>query len=120
MSGLAERIRARQCSNDPVTVDGETFLIAGLSRRERSEIQAKCRDRRKGVLDPQRLEDALLVRCVLDPTSGKSVFATPAEWAEVPAEITGPLMSAIMKKNGFDEADLGKSPDSTGETSTDS
>lgn len=105
---LAEKLKAKKCGKARTQVDGHQFEVLELSRRERSELQSKCRDKTSGRLDTNRLEGELLTRCVLDPESGKQVFERYNEWDDVPAAITGPLVAAVMKANGFDEADLGK------------
>ena len=117
MSGLAEKLRAKKCKNEPVTIDGDSYLIIGLTRRERSQLVSKARDKR-GVLDTVKLEGLALVRCAHDPEISEPIFSSPAEWDSVPAEITGPLVSAIMDRNGFDDSDLGKEPDDSPETTT--
>ena len=115
--GLAEKLTARKCGKAHCEVDGERFEILELSRRERGELQAKCRSKSSGKLDTDRLEGELLVRCVCDPETSKPVFERYKQWDDVPAMITGPLIAAVMKANGFDEADLGKpEQDDTAET----
>lgn len=115
--GLAEKLTARKCGKAHCEVDGEKFEILELSRRERSELQAKCRSKSSGMLDSERLESELLVRCVCDPATSEPVFGSYKQWDDVPAMITGPLIAAVMKANGFDEADLGKpEQDDTAET----
>lgn len=118
---LADRLKARNCKSELVEVDGEKFLLQGITRRERGELQAKCREKSSGRLDSHRLEGELLARCVYDPETEERVFQSHSGWDQVPAEITGPLISGLMQRNGFDNDELGKvseGADSTAETQT--
>lgn len=108
---LGERLRAKACPQEMVTVADERFQVHGISDRERAELEAKCRDKRRGALDFPRLVSVLLTRCVYDPETGAPVFAKSEEWGEVPSSITGPLKACVLRLNGFDDGDTaGKSP----------
>jgi hypothetical protein len=88
-------------------VGGERFLLKGLQRIARSQIFADAKSK-SGELDTRKAEGLLLANCVRDPDTSEPVIPNWQEWDEIPAAVTGPLISQLMKLNGMDNEDLGK------------
>jgi hypothetical protein len=118
---LDAKLAAKKCGKSYCVVDGDTWEIRDLERAECGKLQAKCRSKATGVSDMHRLEAELLVRCVYNPETSEPCSTHHSDWEKVPRRISGPLIAAVMKANGYDEADLGKEKpeqDSTAETPT--
>lgn len=107
MSTLGQRLKAMAPPEMRVQVQGETFLLRGLKRSERSTVYADSQDK-NGKTDFAKLEGLVLAKCVLDAQTKETVLDDWKEWGDVPAAVTGPLIGALMKLNGFDNEDLGK------------
>lgn len=105
---LSEKLKARSCKRTQCKVDGELYEIKELTRRERGSLQAKCRSKSTGELNTDRLESELLSACVCDPEDSKPVFDSYKDWDGLPAAITGPLIAAVLRCNGFDEGEAVK------------
>jgi hypothetical protein len=103
---LAERIKKKTVLERQVEVEGEAFLVRGLSRLDRSRQFAASTKAKSGTLDIAKLEANLLAVCVLDPETRQPVFATAAEWDSVASHITAPLVEAVKKVCGLDNEDL--------------
>jgi len=107
MSNLRERLEKRSNPETVLTIDGERFLVVGLSRSERARQFAKCRDK-SGKVNTERIEGEMLCLCVRDPDTREQVFTDWSAWDNLPAQITGPLMAEIMQINGMDKDDVGR------------
>ena len=103
---LAERLRKKAVLVESITVDGDKYLVTGKSKRERSALMAKCRSKKTGITDFDRLEVMLLESCVSDEEGNK---ASASEWDAAPAHITGPLIDKIRRVCGMDREDLEES-----------
>lgn len=101
--GLAERLKKKQCPHKLVEVDGIVFKVSGLSLRDRAECFAKGRNKKSGKADGTRTDAVFLSKCVSDD-NGDTMTAD--EWLDVPACITGPLMSVVIELNGLDADDV--------------
>lgn len=104
---LSERLKLKQCKNESVTVDGDVYVVRGMSKRERGKLFAQAR-KKDGTINTDLLEAILLEYCVSDDTGSK---ATRMEWDVVPSHITGPLVAKIMEVCGLDKDDLEKDED---------
>lgn len=100
---LAERLRKKAVLVESIVVDGDKYLVTGKSKRDRSALMAKCRSKKTGVTDFDRLEVMLLEACVSDENGNK---ASSADWDATPAHITGPLIDKIRRVCGMDRDDL--------------
>jgi len=116
MSSLREKLLAKKVKTEDVEIDDCCFKVIGMQRKERSDYMTASR-KKDGKLDTDLLESKLLSACVRDPETNESIM-TALEWDEVPSHITSALIQAVMRCCGFDNDDLGKKSDSTGETTT--
>lgn len=110
---LLERLKAKQIKTETVSLDGETVKVVGMSKSERGEVFAACRNR-KGKLDNEKLEGLMLARCLRDPETGERI-ATDDQWKEfdsMPAHVTAPAVASVMRVCGLDQQDLGDPKDS--------
>lgn len=107
MSGLRERLQQAQRPETRLTILGETFVVVGLSRSERSRVFADHR-KKDGSVDTQALEARLLCLCVHDSEGCKVCDDDPQWWDDLPAAYTGPLIAEIMRTNGMDDEDVGR------------
>lgn len=113
MSKLREKLKLKKCPSRRVTVEGETFVVTGLSLAAVGRLTASCRNS-VGKLNGERLDAVLLAACVSDPDDGSTM--TAEEWPEIPRAITGPLMSVVMKLCGLDKDDVQLGPNDSGST----
>jgi hypothetical protein len=106
---LRERLKAIKPTQVEVTVCGTKFLVVGLSKTKRAEVYASVSKPGKAI-DADQMENAFLSECVVDPESQQPVFARDEseEWGAIPAQITGPLFSEVMRINGLDNDDVGR------------
>lgn len=110
---LRERLKAKRVAEEQVEVDGERFLVIGMSRLARHDIYSRIHaaaQKEGGKLDNYEVEGRLLSVAVRDAETGEPIFADDEwkEWDSVPATITGPLVAAVMRANGFDNEDVGR------------
>ena len=96
---LRDKLKAAKPLEKTVEIDGDIFLVRGLSRIRKNELASKCTV--KGTLDNEKLEACLLAECVCDPATGELVMSEPTDW-DVPAHIAGPLVKACIECCGFD------------------
>jgi hypothetical protein len=113
---LRERILAKKIKEEIVTVDGDDYLLIGLSTLDKAKCFSEGRDK-KGVMPDGRVELNFLEACVRDPSSRELVMNWK-EWQTVPSDITGPIVSRIRQIVGLDAEDLGKKQDDTSETAS--
>ena len=107
MSDLKSRLEAMRPPESRITVMGETFVVSGMSRSERSRMFADHR-KKDGSVDGPSLEGALLCRCVCDADGCPVCSDSPSWWDNLPAAITAPLIQEIMRMNGMDDEDVGR------------
>ena len=110
---LRERLKAKRAADVQITVDGERFLVLGMSRSARNEVYSRIRataQKTGGKLDSYEVEGRLLSAMVRDAESGEAIFSEDEwkEWDSVPATITGALIAEVMRVNGFDDEDVGR------------
>lgn len=108
MTSLRERLEAKSLERTVLTVRGERFCIAELSRSERSRLIASTRDK-TGKSNNDKLEGVLLSACVLDDTE-QTIYSSDEwqKWDALGAGITGPLFAEVMRLNGLDNDDVGR------------
>jgi len=99
---LREKLKAAKPREKRLTLDGDKYLVRGLSRVRKNELVEKCQA--KGKLNNALLEATLLSECVYDPADGKLVMSDPNDW-DVPSHIAGPLIKACIEVCGFDDSD---------------
>ncbi len=87
-----------------VEIDGETFEVRGMLRSEKNQMTADCTH--GGKLNNNELESRVLAYCVVDPGTDTPIQPIAAKWDEIPAEITGPLISRCIPLCGFDDSEL--------------
>jgi len=106
---LREKLKAIKPTQVEVTVCGTKFLVIGLSKTKRAEVYASVSKAGKSI-DADAMENAFLSECVLDPETSVPVFTREecSEWGVIPAQITGPLFSEVMRINGLDNDDVGR------------
>ena len=106
---LRERLEKKKLRETVLTIDGDAFLVKELSKSQRADMLAACRDA-NGKADPNKIENAFLCVCVCDPDSGVAVFDVSEKdaWNAVGSGITGPLFAEVMKLNGMDNDDVGR------------
>lgn len=99
---LREKLKAAKPREKRLTLDGDEYLVRGLSRVRKNELVEKCQA--KGKLNNTLLEATLLSECVYDPADGKLVMDDPSDW-DVPSHIAGPLVKACIDVCGFDDSE---------------
>jgi hypothetical protein len=104
---LSDRLKKKAVKVETVVVDGDKYVVTGKSKRDRSALMARCRNKRDGSLNGDKLEGLMLEACVADEEGST---ATAADWDATPSHITGPLVKAIMSVCGLDDEDLGSDP----------
>lgn len=110
---LSERLKIKSVKTITVTVDGDTYVVTGMSKLHRGRQFAKAR-KKDGSVDSGKLESLLLAECVAAEDGSK---ATAEEWDFAPAHITSPLVAAVMEVCGLDKQDVGESdPKDSGST----
>jgi hypothetical protein len=110
---LRERTQAKKRKSIVVTVDGDDYLVIGLSHLDRAKCFNEGRDKR-GDMPAGRIELNLLGDCVCDPETQQPLMDW-TEWKDVSSHITAPLISVIRECNGIDEEDLPKKHVPTGQ-----
>jgi hypothetical protein len=108
---LRDKVKAKKRPEVEITVDGDTYLVVGLPKSRRAEIYNSVpRVGKSKEIDTDLMENVFLSECVLDPSTLKPVFSVDesSEWGSVPAQITGPLFSEVMRLNGLDNDDVGR------------
>lgn len=111
---LKEKLKLKKCPVERVTIDGETYIVTGLSLNATAKLTASCRNASTGKLNGDKLDRTLLEACVSDPDDGSTMTAD--EWGEVPRSITGPLVSVILNLCGLDKDDIQRDPKDSGST----
>ena len=107
---MKEKLLAKQRPQRRLTIDGDEYLVVGLTRVERADVMAQTRGD-DGKIDSQELERLLLSRCVHDPENGQALLFADVErasWDRVPAIIVAPLVAAVIELNGLDNQDTGR------------
>lgn len=116
MSKLREKLKLKKCPVERVTIDGEVYIVTGLSLNATAKLTANCRSASTGKLNGDKLDRVLLEACVTDPEDGSALTAD--EWGDVPRSITGPLVSVILNLCGLDKEDIQRDPKDSGSTKT--
>lgn len=99
MSSLKDRLLASKPRELTVSIDGDDFLVRGVSRTEKNQMVERCTSK-AGKLDGAKFEAAFLAACVLDPSTGEQVMPDPADW-NVPSHVSSTLLEAAMDVCGF-------------------
>ena len=99
---LKEKLKSAKVMTEHVVIDGDEYLVRGLSRIRKNELVEK--NSPKGRLDTAAFEGAVLAECVLDPATSEPVMPDPADW-DIPSHVAGPLVKACLKVCGFDEGE---------------
>ena len=113
---LKERLLSKLPKSETVSVDGESFLVRGLTHLSRAKCFSDGRDK-KGDMPAGRVELNFLSECVCDPETQQTVMNW-SEWSSVPSHITGPLVSKVRELNGLDSEDIGKKQEDTSEATS--
>jgi hypothetical protein len=106
---LREKLIAKKAPQKIITVDGDKFLVVGLSRLARSKLLAAMRTD-AGDLSNDKIERQFLSACVFDPDTNQPVFSENENslWDDVPAAIVAPLVVAVRDVNYLDDDDVKK------------
>ncbi len=106
---LREKLLAKKCPERLVTIDGDEYLVVGLSRLARAELMDSApRDKDGKLVDVNDIERAFLSACVCDPASRTPLIQSheSALWDQVPTTITSVLIKLIREFNGLDAEDV--------------
>lgn len=102
---LLEKLSKKKVVTEEVTVDGDKYLITGMSLVGKGDLLASCR-KKDGTLHGDKFDRAVLSACVSDADDGSKM--TSEQWATVPSHITSPLIATAIKILGFDEDDISR------------
>jgi hypothetical protein len=101
---LRDKIKARKPKEILLQVDGDKYLVRGMSRVAKGELVRRCSNKSGGI-DSDKLEAETLAACVLDPETQEQVMPDPNDW-DVPADFSAPLVSAAISVCGFDSSEI--------------
>lgn len=80
-----------------VEIDGVEFLVRGSTRSETALLVADMRNAtEKGGTAMAAVENGILAKCVLDPSTGEPVLPDADEWYEVAKVTSEKLVDAFM------------------------
>lgn len=103
---LKEKLQAAKPREVTVNIEGDEFLVIGVSRSAKNKIVEQCTDD-NGKMDVSQFEATILAACVCDPQTRVPVMPEPLEW-DVPSHIAGPLVEASMNCCGFSKEEKDK------------
>lgn len=100
---LRDKLKAKTVKTKTVTIDGDEYLVKGLSRVAKNELVNNSMDGKK--MNNARFEASLLAACVCDPSTGEPVMPDAKDW-DIPSHIAGPLVAEVMKVCGFGDDEV--------------
>lgn len=103
MSSLAEKLKASKPRELIVEVDGDKYLVRGLSRVAKSKLYNQAVSP-AGKWDAATYEGLMLAACVRDPETEELLLPDPADW-DIPAELSGPLVEACADLIGLSKSE---------------
>jgi hypothetical protein len=108
---LRDKIKAKSRNEETVTIDGDDYLLRGLSELEGSNAEALATN--NGKIDGGRMRREILIRSLLDPETKDRVYldGESSELESVPRKITGQLFSVAMRLSGYSSDDPGSTED---------
>lgn len=104
---LRDKIQSKTRKQETVTIDGDAYLLRGLSELEGSKAEALATT--DGKIDGGRMRREILIRSLLDPETNERVYldGEASELESVPRQITGTLFSVALKLSGYSSDDPG-------------
>lgn len=104
---LRDKIKAKTRKEKTVIVDGDEYLLCGISELDGSRAEAIANI--DGKIDGGRMRREILVRSLFDPETKERLYhdGEASELESVPRHITGELFSVAMKLSGYSSDDPG-------------
>lgn len=105
--GLRDRIIQKSRPEQTITIDGDAYLLIGLSELDGSKAETEAFMDKNKSKDAGSLRREILVRSLHDPETRTRVFEDHevSELESIPRHITAKLFVAAMQLSGYDKDD---------------
>lgn len=93
---LSDKLKARKAPEETVIIDGDSYLVVGLGRKDRGQL----------LKSSESLECRALAKCVRDPDTREPVMPDPKDWEDLDdGAAVGKLANACISVLGLDDSE---------------